>query len=55
MAVQQPVNRGTRVADSATLVAYWAADVDAPIRLARFDCCGRYVCRCGEDDEEGAS
>lgn len=33
-------------------VAYWAEDVDEPIRLARSDCCDRYVCRCHEEREE---
>jgi hypothetical protein len=46
MAVQPSVDRGSMAP------SYWADDVDAPIRLARFPCCGRYVCRCGEDDEE---
>ena len=45
MAVQQPVS--TTVAASP---AYWADDVDEPIRLACFPCCGRYVRRCREDD-----
>jgi hypothetical protein len=52
MAVQQPVEPGAGVVEFATPVAYWADDVDEPIRLARFPCCGRYVCRCDEDDEE---
>jgi hypothetical protein len=38
--------------DKPTTYTAWAEDVDAPIRLARFPCCGRYVCRCGEDEEE---
>ena len=46
MAVQQPVSP---MGDTG---ASWADDIDAPIRLARFPCCGRYVCRCGEDDDE---
>ena len=48
MAVQQPVSP---IGDTGA-PSYWADDLDAPIRLARFPCCGRYVCRCGEDDEE---
>jgi hypothetical protein len=53
MAVQPSVERGPSApADPAT--AYWAETVDEPIRLARFACCGRYVCRCDEDDEEEA-
>ena len=52
MAVQQPVERGP-AAPADPALASWADDVDEPIRLARFPCCGRYVCRCGEDDEEG--
>ena len=51
MAVQQPVERGP-VAPADPDLGYWSDDVDEPIRLARFECCGRYVCRCGEDDEE---
>ena len=51
MAVQQPVGRGP-VAPADPAPSYWADDVDEPIRLARFPCCGRYVCRCREDDEE---
>jgi len=51
MAVQQPVSKiFDTSADPAP--SYWADDVDEPIRLARFPCCGRYVCRCGEDEEE---
>ena len=38
--------------EQSTTYTAWARDVDAPIALARFPCCGRYVCRCGEDDEE---
>ena len=33
-------------------VSPWAETVDAPIRLARFDCCDRYVCRCQRREEE---
>ena len=33
-------------------VSSWAETVDAPIRLARFDCCGQYVCRCQRREEE---
>ena len=52
MAVEPSLERGP-VAPADPAPSYWADDVDAPIRLARFPCCGRYVCRCGEDDEEG--
>ena len=47
MAVQQPASK---IFDAPA--SYWADDVDAPIRLACFPCCGRYVCRCDDDDEE---
>ena len=47
MAVQQPVSP---IGDTAP--TSWADDVDDPIRLARFPCCGRYGCRCGEEDGE---
>jgi hypothetical protein len=47
MAVQQPASTTVDAP-----ISYWADDLDAPLRLARFPCCGRYVCRCGEDDEE---
>jgi len=53
MAVQQPAEWGP-LAPADPAPSYWAEDVDAPIRLARFPCCGRYVCRCGEDDEEAS-
>jgi hypothetical protein len=49
MAVQQPVSP---IGD--TGATYWADDLDEPIRLARFPCCGRYVCRCGDQDEEAS-
>jgi hypothetical protein len=49
MAVQQPASNMFDTPATA-----WADDVDAPIALARFPCCGRYVCRCSEDDEEEA-
>ena len=52
MAVQPSVGRGP-VAPADPAPSYWAGDVDDPIRRARFPCCGRYVCRCGGDDEEG--
>ena len=29
----------------------WAETLGAPIRLARFDCCGQYVCRCRQAEE----
>ena len=32
-------------------VTAWAEDLDEPIQLARFDCCGRYVCRCRQEEE----
>ncbi len=51
MAVQQTSGRSTS-APADPHFTYWADGVDAPIRLARFPCCGRYVCRCDEDDEE---
>ena len=60
MAVQQPAQPWSRSTSEApkligrpdpTLTS-WADDVDEPIRLARFPCCGCYVCRCDEDDEE---
>ena len=55
MAVQQPAQPGTAPMGAVPLPppgVYWADDLDAPIRLARFPCCGRYVCRCDEDEEE---
>ncbi len=60
MAVQQPAQPRTRssvhpahlIGRPAPPVTYWADDGDEPIRLARFPCCGRYVCRCDEDGEE---
>jgi hypothetical protein len=52
MAVQPSLERGPLSPIGETAPTSWAEDVDAPIRLAPFDCCGRYVCRCGEDDEE---
>ena len=33
-------------------VSSWAETVDAPIRLARFDCCDRFVCRCWQGEED---
>jgi hypothetical protein len=53
MAVQPSVDRVFPPLGE-TALAYWADDVDEPIRLERFPCCGRYVCRCdGDDEEEG--
>jgi hypothetical protein len=51
MAVQQPAQPWARSKSGRlTLIdrpdptsLYWADDVDAPVRLARFPCCGRYV------------
>jgi hypothetical protein len=37
--------------EQSTTYTSWARDVDAPIALARFPCCGRYVCRCGDEEE----
>ena len=51
MAVQPSVGPG-QVAPADPALTSWADDVDAPIRLGRFPCCGRYVCRCDEEDEE---
>ena len=35
-------------------VAYWADREDEPIALTPFDCCGRYVCRCGDSGQDRA-
>ena len=36
------------------VLAYWGVESeDEPIRLARFECCGKYVCRC--DQSKGGS
>ena len=53
MAVQQPATGLHAATPSDPAPAYWADDVTPPIALARFECCGRYVCRCGEDEGEG--
>jgi len=37
---------------NAAQVSPWAETVDAPIRLARFDCCDRYVCWCQQREED---
>jgi hypothetical protein len=54
MAMQPSVERGLLSPLGETARTSWADDVDEPIRLARFPCCGRYVCRCGGDEEEEA-
>ena len=33
-------------------VSPWAETIDAPIRLARFECCDRYVCHCWQGEED---
>ncbi len=33
-------------------ISPWAETVDAPIRLARSECCDRYVCHCQQRDAD---
>ena len=53
MAAEQLAGRGQR-APADPDIGYWAESPDEPIRLARFECCDSYVCRCDGEDREGA-
>ncbi len=53
MAVQ-PRAEWRPVAPTDPHVTYWADREDVPIALIRFGCCGRYVCRCGEERADWA-